>query len=99
MLNLLAIALLRAHASECGVSEINHRSGSIQFVFTPSVLQSASAVCADPSLRGRILMSAGEKPYLSLRLKPSDDVLKSASGLIALWKGKAEEIRAADAVK
>ena len=99
VLNLLAIALLRAHASECGVSEINHRSGSIQFVFTPSVLQSASAVCADPSLRGRILMSAGEKPYLSLRLKPSDDVLKSASGLIALWKGKAEEIRAADAAK
>ena len=89
--NLLSIALLRARASECGVSEINHRSGSVQFVFIPSSLPSAAAVCAEPSLKGRILMSAGEKPYLSLRLKPTDDVLKAASGLVSLWQ---QQIRA-----
>ena len=90
-LNLLSIALLRAHASECGVCEITHRTGSVQFVFVPGALQSASAVCAEPSLKGRILMSAGEKPYLALRLKPTDDVLKAASGLVSLWRQKIEE--------
>ena len=93
-LNLLSIALLRARASECGVSEINHRSGSVQFVFVPASLQSASAVCAQPSLKGRILMSAGEKPYLSLRLRPTDDVLKAASGLVEIWQQTAAEVRA-----
>ena len=88
--NLLSIALLRARASECGVSEINHRSGSVQFIFVPSALERAAAVCAEPSLKGRILMNAGEKPYLSLRLKPDEDVLKAASALVDLWRQKAE---------
>ena len=97
-LNLLSIALLRARASACGVCEINHRAGSVQFVFVPASLQSASAVCAHPSLKGRILMNAGEKPYLSLRLRPDDDVLKTASALVTLWQQKAEECAGSEAI-
>ena len=83
--NLLGIALLRAGASQCGVSEINHKSGSVQFAFLPTCVQAAAAVCAQPELRGRIMMNAGDRPYPSLRLRPNDDVLHVARELVSLW--------------
>lgn len=35
-----------------------------------------SALCALEHYRGRLLFSAGEKPYLALRLKKGEDPLK-----------------------
>ena len=39
-------------------------------------LRRVSALCGLDKYRSRLLFSAGEKPYLSLRLKKGDDVLK-----------------------
>ena len=35
-----------------------------------------SALCALEQYKGRLLFSAGEKPYLALRLKQGEDPLK-----------------------
>ena len=80
--NLIAVALMRAAAARCGISEIVQRGMSLQFVLSSFDLNRLSALCAQEKYRGRLLFSAGERPYLSLRLKKSDDPLKLGSRLV-----------------
>ena len=82
---LLDIALLRADATRAGVYEITQKNGSLLLFFRPEALQGAAACCAAPSLRGRIFLSAGEKPYITLKLRPTDDPLAQARALIDLY--------------
>lgn len=90
---LLDIALLRACASRCGICEISHKAGSVQFTFQKPDLACAAAVCAMPRFKGRILLNAGETPYLFLRLKPTDDVLEACRAVIdAYLEAKGERI-------
>jgi len=90
---LLDIALLRAHASRCGICEIVHKSGSVQFTLRQPDLSCAAAVCAMPRFKGRILLNAGDAPYLFLRLKPTDDVLDACRAVIdAYLEAKGEHI-------
>ena len=44
-------------------------------------------VCANPDFRGRILFSAGEKPYITLKLKPNESPLDAAVILVDLYIG------------
>jgi len=80
--NLVAVALLRADAARNGISEISQKGLSLQFYLSSFDLQRVSALCAPEKYRGRLLFSAGEKPYLSLRLKKGEDVLRLARGLV-----------------
>ena len=82
---LLDIALLRADATRAGVYEITQKNGSLLLFFRPEALEGAAACCAAPSLRGRIFLSAGEKPYITLKLRPTDDPLAQARALIDLY--------------
>ena len=67
--NLISVALLRAAAAENGVVQIRQQGGGLQFYLDGFDLQRVSALCALEHYRGRLLFSAGEKPYLALRLK------------------------------
>jgi transcription-repair coupling factor (superfamily II helicase) len=79
---LLSVALLRADAASAGITEISQREGNLNFSLAGDALQRVSLLCAAPAYRGRLLFSAGERPYLSLRLKKGDDVLSLARTLI-----------------
>ncbi len=46
-------------------------------------LRQVSELCGGEKYKGRLLFSAGEKPYLSLRLKPGEDALRAARALVA----------------
>ena len=74
--NLISVALLRAAAAENGVIQIRQQGGGLQFYLDGFDLQRVSALCALEHYRGRLLFSAGEKPYLALRLKKGEDSLK-----------------------
>ncbi|WP_302497089.1 transcription-repair coupling factor, partial [uncultured Flavonifractor sp.] len=74
--NLISVALLRAAAAENGVVQIRQQGGGLQFYLDGFDLQRVSALCALEHYRGRLLFSAGEKPYLALRLKKGEDPLK-----------------------
>ncbi len=82
---LLDIALLRADASRAGVYEITQKNGALLLSFRAETLKRAAAVCAEPALRGRVFLSAGDKPYITLKLRPADDPLEQAKALIALY--------------
>ncbi len=80
--NLISVALLRAAAAKNGVSEISQKGTNLNFLLSEFDLQRVSALCGDTKYRGRLLFSAGEKPYLALRLRKDEDILKLAQKLM-----------------
>ena len=74
--NLIAIALLRARAAALGITELAQKENSVRFSLPKPDFARVAATCGLEKYKGRLLFSAGEKPYLSLRLKKGDDVLK-----------------------
>ncbi len=80
--NLLSVALLRAAAALCGVTDISQKNGCLLFSVPRFDLRQVSALCGSEAYRGRLLFSAGEKPYLSLRLRRGEDVLRLSQSLI-----------------
>ena len=79
---LVAVALLRARAAEAGITEISQKGGNLNFYVTAPDFSQVATLCGDPGYRGRLLFSAGERPYLSLRLKKGEDVLRLAQLLV-----------------
>ena len=80
--NLISVALLRAAAAACGISEIAQKGERLLFVLSRVDFQKVSALCGGQTYRGRLLFSAGEKPHLALRLKKGEDPLKLATKLV-----------------
>ena len=60
--NLISVALLRAAAAACGISEIAQKGERLLFVLSQVDFQKVSALCGGQAYRGRLLFSAGEKP-------------------------------------
>lgn len=81
--NLISVALLRAAAADCGITEIAQKHGALLFTLPQFDLQQVSSLCSDPKYKGRLLFSAGEKPHLSLRLQKGEDVLRCAQQVVA----------------
>ena len=53
-------------------------------------LRLVSQLCGGERYKGRLLFSAGEKPYLSLRLKKGEDALRAARALVADYAAQLE---------
>ncbi|MCI8476981.1 MAG: transcription-repair coupling factor [Oscillospiraceae bacterium] len=80
--NLISIALLRAGAAQNGISEIAQKKGSLHFFLSQFDLQRVSSLCGQSKYRGRLLFSAGDRPYLALRLKQGEDPLRLGRKLV-----------------
>lgn len=79
---LLDIALLRAEASAEGVTEIKQHEGRLLLTFQHADFMRLSALCGNPDYKGRLLLSAGSKPYVSLRLNKGEMPLAMARSLV-----------------
>lgn len=82
VLALLDVALLRAAAAKAGVSDITQKKDRLRLtlaVFRPEALV---AVCGLGKYKGRLSLAAGETPGLTLTLRPGEDVLEAALGLV-----------------
>lgn len=66
VMGLIEIALLRNTAAACGITEITQKGDSILMYITKVDMQKVSLLAQ--LMRGRIFLSAGEKPYLSVKL-------------------------------
>lgn len=85
---LLDIALLRSRASKNGITEINQKGRTLMVYFANVDMERVSRVCACPDFRGRILFSAGDTPYLTLKLQPDESPLDAAVVMIDLYIGE-----------
>lgn len=82
---LLDIALLRAQASEQGIVEIKQDTGRLYLTWQSADFARMSALCAEPEFKGRLLLNAGQQPYLSLRLNAGETPLIMAQKLVKLY--------------
>ena len=80
--NLISVALLRADAARNGISQIDQKGANLNFYLDQFDLQRVSALCGLEKYRSRLLFSAGERPYLALRLKKGEDALKVGRRLV-----------------
>ncbi len=80
--NLIAVALMRATAAQTGISEITQKGTTLNFLLSEFDLQRVSAVCNQEKYKNRIVVEAGEKPSLSLRLKKGEDALRWGTKLV-----------------
>ena len=69
VMNLVAIALLRADASAAGISKIEQKGDQLQITMEQLNFPAVSAVCAEASYKRRIFFSAGGKAHADLRLQ------------------------------
>lgn len=65
VMGLIRVALVRNKAAALGISEIKQSNGSILFFFDSADLEQLSRLTM--ALPGRVLLSAGQKCYLTLR--------------------------------
>ena len=89
--NLISVALLRADAAKADITDIDQKNGCLLFTLAQFDLRQVSALCGGEKYKGRLLFSAGEKPYLSLKLKKGEDVLRAARALVADYSAGLEE--------
>ena len=64
---LVDIAFLRNRAINLGIKEVSERQGVMLIFFAVFDIEVASAIVS--ALRGRVMISAGNKPYVSIRFK------------------------------
>ena len=80
--NLVSVALLRAAAADCGITEIAQKGERLNLTLSAVDFGKVSALCGSPAYRGRLLFSAGEKPYLALKVRKGEDALKLGAKLV-----------------
>ena len=87
------IALLRANAAAQGVTEIKQKDGRILMTWSKedTDLQRMAALCGSKQFKGRLLLNAGEQPYLSLRMKPKERPMQLARELVQIYAQTGEK--------
>ena len=83
--NLISVALLRAAASQAGVTDIAQKKGELVFTLDHFELEPFSKLCADPKFKDRLLLLPGDVPRFTLRLRSGDEPLRTAQALIAAF--------------
>ena len=87
VLNLIDIALLRAEARQCHITDIRQKAGEILFAMSDLNFEAVSLVCADPDYKNRLFFMPNAKlPSLRLKLHSSADSLKQAKAFIQRLK-------------
>lgn len=87
------IALLRANAASQGIMEIKQQDGRLLITWSrdDTDLRRMAALCGAPPFKGRLLLNAGEQPYLSLRMKPKERPMQLAQDLVQIYTQTGEK--------
>jgi len=79
VMNLIAIALLRAKAASLGICDISQKGRTLRFTYAQFTLESVAAVCGAPEYKKRVFFSPNaEKPLLTLNLAAGENPLAAA---------------------
>ncbi len=92
VMNLVAVALLRAKASAAGVCKIEQKGDTVTVSMEKLNFPAVSAVCAEKEYKGRIFFSVEEKPRLSLKLQKGEDPLKATQTLVERYGESARNV-------
>ncbi|MBQ9985393.1 MAG: transcription-repair coupling factor [Oscillospiraceae bacterium] len=90
-MTLIDIALLRSAAAEAGISDITQKGQSIKITMVDPTFDVISKLCARAEYKGKILLNAGQEPYLMLKLKSGDEPIDSTQKFIKAYKEAKEQ--------
>ena len=86
VLNLIDIALLRAKARDCGITDIKQKAGDILFTLHNLNFDAVGNLCADADYKARVtFLASAKQPTLRLKLTPKVDSLKQCKAFIARY--------------
>jgi len=77
VMGLIRVALVRNRAAAMGISEVKHGAGNILFFLTSLDMRIVSAMIG--ALPGRVMLSAGAKPYLTVKPEKGKKLMDSVS--------------------
>ena len=87
VLNLVDIALLRAKAKECCVTDIRQKQSEIWFTLAQLNFDAVSKICSDADYQKRVQFVASAKvPTLRLKLAPKVDILKQTKVFVEKYR-------------
>jgi transcription-repair coupling factor (superfamily II helicase) len=87
VLNLVDIALLRAKAKECAVTDIRQKAGEIWFTLASLNIDAVGRICSDADYQKRVQFVASAKvPTLRLKLAPKVDTLKQTKVFVEKYR-------------
>ena len=87
VMNLVAIALLRARAASVGISKLEQKGDTVSVTMESLDFPAISAVMAEPIYHKRIFFVANsEKPMVNLKLKKGEDPLKMTEDLVKRYR-------------
>ncbi len=85
-MTLINIALLRVAAAEAGICDITQKGQSLKITMVDPTFDVISKICAKPEYKGKILLNAGQEPYLMLKLRNNDEPIPAAEKFVADYK-------------
>ena len=87
VLNLVDIALLRAKAKECAITDIRQKAGEIWFTLAQLNFEAVSRICSDADYQKRVQFVASAKvPTLRLKLALKVDTLKQTKVFVEKYR-------------
>ena len=87
VLNLVDIALLRAKAKECAITDIRQKAGEIWFTLAELNIDAVGKICTDADYQKRLQFVASAKvPTLRLNLVPRVDILKQCKIFVEKYR-------------
>ena len=87
VLNLVDIALLRAKAKECAITDIRQKAGEILFTLAELNIDAVGRICSDADYQKRLQFVASAKvPTLRLNLVPRVDILKQCKIFVEKYR-------------
>ena len=81
--NLISVALLRAAAAQAGITDIAQKNGQLLFTLSQFHLEQFSQLCGVEKYKNRLLLTPGDVPRFTFRLRKGEDPLRAAQALVA----------------
>ncbi len=87
VMNLLAVALLRARAAAAGVADISQKGAELLFTMAEFDFAAVSDLSAEPVWKGRVrMLPKAEKPILALHLAKAEQPLRLAEQFVDAYR-------------
>ena len=81
--NLISVALLRAAAAQAEITDISQKNGHLVFTLGRFSLEQFSGLCGMEKYKNRLLLTPGDVPRFTFRLRKGEDPLRLAQALVA----------------
>ena len=90
--NLISVALLRATAAQCRITDIAQQKSKLIFTLEEFRLEPFSVLCAQDKYQKRLVLIPGDTPRFSLALSKEEDPLRAASGVVEAYARALEAV-------